>query len=87
MYFSLTPDISYDTKPTSYPFSESDRIIANNFFRRYKINDDVFGYATFYTKYAVNEGVKIETCIASAYNEIKDRKGKMITGTFVKNER
>ena len=27
----------------------------------YKINDDVFGYATFYTKYAVNEGVKIET--------------------------
>ena len=30
--------------------------------------------------------VYIETCIASAYNEIKDRKGKMNNGTFVKTD-
>ena len=66
MYFKLTPNISYDTKPTSYPFSESDRILVNNFFRRHQINSDVYGYATFYKKYAVNEGVKIET-IAKEY--------------------
>ena len=30
-------------------------------------------------------GVKIEDCINSAYNEIKNRKGKMINGTFVKD--
>ena len=30
-------------------------------------------------------GVKIEDCIESAYNEIKDRKGLMQNGTFVKN--
>ena len=29
-------------------------------------------------------GVDIEDCIISAYNEIKDRKGKMDNGTFVK---
>ena len=29
-------------------------------------------------------GVKIEDCINSAYNEIKNRKGKMINGTFIK---
>jgi NTP pyrophosphatase (non-canonical NTP hydrolase) len=29
--------------------------------------------------------VKIEACIASAYNEIKDRKGKMDNGTFKKD--
>lgn len=29
-------------------------------------------------------GVDIEDCILSAYNEIKDRKGKMSNGTFVK---
>ena len=50
MYFRSIPSISYDKKPISYPFSESDRIIAKNFFRRYKLNDDVFGYATFYKK-------------------------------------
>jgi NTP pyrophosphatase (non-canonical NTP hydrolase) len=30
-------------------------------------------------------GFKIEDCINSAYNEIQNRKGKMINGTFVKN--
>ena len=66
MYFSQIPNVSYDTKPTSYPFSESDRIITKNFFRRYELSSDVFGYATFYTKYAVNQGVRIET-IADRY--------------------
>ena len=28
MYFKSIPNISYDKKPVSYPFSESDRIIA-----------------------------------------------------------
>ena len=66
MYFSQTPDILYDTKPVSYPFSESDFVVAKNFFRRYKVNQDVYGYATFYDKYAINEGVSI-TDIALRY--------------------
>ena len=31
-------------------------------------------------------GLDIKDCIKAAYNEIKDRKGKMINGTFVKEE-
>jgi NTP pyrophosphatase (non-canonical NTP hydrolase) len=31
-------------------------------------------------------GVSIEECIESAYNEIKNRKGKMANGTYVKND-
>ncbi len=31
-------------------------------------------------------GVNIEDCIEHAYNQIKDRKGKMINGTFMKDE-
>ena len=61
MYFNILPDIRYDTKPISYPFSESDYTRTKNFFKRYNVNDTVFPYATFYKKYAVNEGVKIET--------------------------
>ena len=60
MYFSLIPDIEYDTKPISYPFSESDYITAKNFFRKHKIPDDIFGYTTFYKKYAVEDGERIE---------------------------
>ena len=66
MYFSLIPNIEYDTKPISYPFSESDFVVTKNFFRRYKIDDDVFGYATFYNKYAIQDGIGIET-IANDY--------------------
>jgi len=33
---------------------------------------------------AAQHGVQIEDCIGIAYNEIKDRKGRMINGTFVK---
>jgi len=38
------------------------------------------------TNLAHLSGVDIETCIESAYQEISDRKGKMINGTFVKDE-
>ena len=38
------------------------------------------------TNLAHQRGVHIETCIASAYKEIQNRKGKMINGTFVKDE-
>ena len=38
------------------------------------------------TNLAHQRGVHIETCISSAYSEIQNRKGKMINGTFVKDE-
>lgn len=34
--------------------------------------------------HAEREGISYETCLDSAYQEIKDRKGKMIDGVFVK---
>ena len=71
MYFSQTPDILYDTKPVSYPFSESDFVVAKNFFRRYEVNQDVYGYATFYDKYAINEGVSITDIALRYYGGVK----------------
>ena len=38
------------------------------------------------TNLAHLNGLHIETCIASAYNEISQRKGKMVDGTFVKGQ-
>ena len=29
-------------------------------------------------------GIEIEYCVDTAYNEIKDRKGKLVGGTFIK---
>ena len=38
------------------------------------------------TNLAHQRGTNIETCISSAYNEIKGSTGQMINGTFVKDE-
>lgn len=38
------------------------------------------------TIYAMQKELLIEDCIKDAYNEIKDRKGKMINGVFIKQE-
>lgn len=70
MYFSLLPDVQYDTKPIKYPFSESDYTVAKNFFRRYTINQDVFGYATFYNQYTIQDGVKIEEIARLYYGNV-----------------
>ncbi|CAR63432.1 baseplate wedge subunit [Synechococcus phage S-RSM4] len=67
MYFSIVPNISYDEKPISYPFSESDFVTAKNFFRRYKLNDDVFSSAVFFKKYAIEEGERPDTIAQKAY--------------------
>ena len=67
MYFSIIPKISYDTKPIKFPFSESDFAIANNFFRRYKVNEDVFSYATLFTKYSIQEGERPDSLALKAY--------------------
>jgi NTP pyrophosphatase (non-canonical NTP hydrolase) len=37
------------------------------------------------TNLAELQGVSIEACIDAAYNEIKNRKGKMVNGTYKKD--
>jgi hypothetical protein len=69
MFFKIVPNISYDEKPISYPFSESDFVVAKNFFRRYKINEDVFQYAVFFKKYTIVDGERPETLAEKAYGD------------------
>ena len=35
---------------------------------------------------AEREGTTLEECLEVAYNDIKDRKGRMVDGIFVKDE-
>ena len=67
MYFSLIPNIEYDEKPISYPFSESDFVTAKNFFRRYRINEDVFSYAVFFNKYVIKDGDRPDVVADKVY--------------------
>ena len=51
---------------------------------RYEIKDAIGDMVVVLTNLAVLEGMQIENCIESAYNEIANRKGEMKNGTFVK---
>ena len=65
----MLPEIAYDTKPVSYPFSESDRVIAKNFFRRYKVNEDIFSSAILFQKYTIRDGERPDMVAEKAYGD------------------
>lgn len=69
MYFSILPNINYDLKPQSFPFSSADFVVVNNFFRRYTLSEDIFDYATYYGKYAVKDGERIDWVASNAYGD------------------
>ena len=51
---------------------------------KYETKDAIGDIVVVLTNLAALEGMQIENCIDSAYNEIANRKGKMENGTFVK---
>ncbi len=67
MYFSIIPNLAYDEKPIKSPFSTSDFIVAKNFFRRYKINDDIFSNVVYFNKYAIKDGERPDTLAKDFY--------------------
>lgn len=52
--------------------------------RQEAVVDGIGDMVVVLTILAAQHGVTIEDCIATAYNEIKDRKGRMVGGIFVK---
>lgn len=51
---------------------------------RSRLADILLRFIYYISKIALNFELNLESCLISAYNEIKDRKGRMINGVFVK---
>lgn len=67
MYFKNIPNIQYDQKPIRYPFSDSDLVTAKNFFRRFKVNDDIFSNVVYFNKYTIKETERLDTISEKFY--------------------
>ena len=67
MYFNFLPAIKYGQRPISYPFSESDYVVAKNFFRRYKISDTAFSQSIYFNKYALLDGQRLDQIAEAVY--------------------
>ena len=48
------------------------------------IKDDIGDMLVVMINICERNNISLEDCLSSAYNEIKDRKGKMVDGVFVK---
>ena len=66
-YFSYIPNIAYEERPLKYPFSVADTVIAKNFFKRFKLNDEIFDYVVYFNKYSKY----VITCIKYVCKYIK----------------
>ncbi len=51
-----------------------------------ELKDGIGDVMVVLTILAAQNGLSIKECLISAYNEIKDRKGKMVNGIFVKEQ-
>lgn len=58
--------------------------IAKN--KRGNMEEEIGDCVVVLTILAEQAGMNIEDCIVTAYNKIRHRKGKMINGTFIKEE-
>lgn len=59
--------------------------LATNLAKGKDCRDDIGDMMVVLINIAERNGYSIEECLAQAYNDIKDRKGKMVNGTFVKD--
>ena len=50
------------------------------------VKDDIGDCLVILINIAEREGTNLEECLSVAYNDIKDRNGKMVDGIFVKDE-
>ena len=60
--------------------------LSDNICKGNDIRDDIGDMMVVLIIIAKQNGLTIEECLECAYNDIKDRKGKMVDGVFVKDE-
>ena len=60
--------------------------LSDNVCRGNDIADDIGDILVILINIMLRRGLSLQQCLEVAYNDIKDRKGKMVDGIFVKEE-
>lgn len=69
MFFNLIPNIVYDKKPLSYPFSNVEYVLAKNFFKKIAMDDTSFSYSVYFNKYIINDGERPDSLSQKFYGD------------------
>ena len=60
--------------------------LSDNVCKQQDISDDIGDCLVILINIAKRNNLTLESCLNVAYNDIKDRKGKMVDGIFIKEE-
>ena len=58
--------------------------LSDNVCKGNDVSDDIGDIIVVLINIAVRNGLSLDDCLCQAYNDIKDRKGRMVDGIFVK---
>jgi hypothetical protein len=67
MYFSKLPNLEYDKKPIQFPLSETEYVLAKNFFRRLKISDTAINSSLYYNQYTLTDNDRLDLIAFNLY--------------------
>lgn len=67
-YFKRLPNIEYDKKPLTFPFSEREYVLAKNFFRRYKVTEGSYNFQNFFSEYNMTDTDRVDYLSYKFYN-------------------
>lgn len=59
-FFNRLPNVEYDKKPLTFPFSEREYVLVKNFFRRYKLSESSYNFQNFFTEYRLTDEDRID---------------------------
>jgi len=69
MYFNLVPNIEYDKKPISFPFSNTQYVLAKNFFNRVVMENTSFFSSVYFNKYTILDGERLDSLSQKFYGD------------------
>jgi len=67
MYFKNLPNINYATKPTQFPFKDTDYVTAKNFFKRFTLDEKLFSFAVFFKEYTISDDDRLDLLAEQYY--------------------
>lgn len=59
-FFNILPNVEYDQKPISFPYSETQYTLVKNFFKRYKLSESSYNFQNFFTEYRLTDEDRID---------------------------
>lgn len=66
-FFNRLPNIEYDQKPLTFPFSERQYLVAKNFFRRYKLSESSYNYSVLFSEYTLTDEDRLDLLSEKTY--------------------